>query len=51
MLLYYAHAVDIKLLIALYAFAARQAQATIATEQEVNHFLDYVATYPNDGII
>ena len=50
-LLYYACAVDNKLLVALSAIAARQAQATIATEQAVNLLLDYVATYPNDGII
>jgi hypothetical protein len=34
-LLYYAHAVDNKLLVALSAIAARQAKATIATEQAV----------------
>ncbi len=33
------------------AIAARQAKATIATEQAVNLLLDYVATYPNDGIV
>ncbi len=36
---------------ALSAIAAHQANATIATEQAVNLLLDYVATYPNDGII
>ncbi len=50
-LLYYARAVDKKLLVALSAIAARQAQATVATEFVVNLLLDYVATYPNDGII
>ena len=49
-LLYYARAVDNKLLVALSAIAARQASATIATEQAVHLLLDYVATYPNDGI-
>ena len=50
-LLYYARAVDNKLLVALSAIASRQAQATVATEQAVHLLLDYVATYPNDGIV
>jgi hypothetical protein len=49
-LLYYAGAVDNKLLVALSVIAAHQARATIATEQGVDYLLDYVATYPNDGI-
>ena len=36
---------------ALSAIAARQAEATVATEQAVGLLLDYVATYPNDGIV
>ena len=36
---------------ALSAIATRQSNATIATEQAVNHLLDYVATYPSDCII
>ncbi len=50
-LLYYARAVDNKLLVALSAIAARQAKATVATEQMVDLLLDYVATYKNDGIV
>jgi hypothetical protein len=50
-LLSYARAVDNKLLMALSAIASRQAQATVATEQAVHLLLDYVATYPNDGIV
>jgi hypothetical protein len=50
-LLYYARAVDNKLLVALSAIAARQACATVATEQAVHLLLDYVATYPADGIV
>ena len=50
-LLYYARAVDNKLFVALSAIAACQAKSTIATEIAVNHLLDYVETYPNDGII
>ncbi len=50
-LLYYARAVDNKLLVALSAIAARQAKATVAAEQVVHLLLDYVANYPNDGIV
>jgi hypothetical protein len=51
LLLYYPRAVDNKLLVALSAIAARQSYATVATEQAVHLLLDYVATYPSDGII
>ncbi len=50
-LLYYARAVDNKLLVALSAIVACQAKATIATKKAVDLLLDYVATYPNDGIV
>jgi hypothetical protein len=40
-----------KLLVALSAIAARQPCATIATKQAVHLLLDFVATYPSDGII
>jgi hypothetical protein len=50
-LLYYAQVVNNKLLMVLSAIAARQANATVTTEQAVNLLLDYVATYPNDGIV
>ncbi len=36
---------------ALSAIAARQAKATVGTEQAVGLLLDYVATYPSDGIV
>ena len=49
-LLYYAGAVNNKLLMALSTNAACQAKATVATEQAVDLLLDYVATYPNNGI-
>jgi hypothetical protein len=49
--IYYAQAVDNKILVALSAIAACQANATVATDQAVNLLLDYVATYPNDGIV
>jgi hypothetical protein len=50
-LLYYACAVDNKLLVALSAIAAKQSKATVATEQAVHLLLDYVATYPNNCIV
>jgi hypothetical protein len=50
-LLYYAQAVANKLLVALSAIAACQAKAFNATEQAVNLLLNYVATYPSDGIV
>jgi hypothetical protein len=49
--LYYTRAVGNKLLVALSTIAARQVKATVATEQAFHLLLDYVATYPNDGII
>ncbi len=51
LLLYYARAVDNKLLVALNAIAACQSKATIRTEQLVHTLLDYMATYSNDGIV
>lgn len=50
-LLYYARAVDNKLLVALSAIGSQQAKATQNTLKAVNQLLDYVATYPNDGIV
>ncbi len=49
-LLYYAGAVDNKLLETLSAISSQQANATENTAKAVNHLLDYVATYPTDGI-
>jgi hypothetical protein len=40
-----------KLLVALSAIAVRQSCATVATKQAVHLLLDYVATYPSNGII
>ena len=50
-LLYYARAVDNKLLVPLSAISARQASATKTTEAAVEQLLDYVATYPDDGTV
>ena len=50
-LLYVGRAVNIKLLVALSAIGAKQAAATEDTAAEIEQLLDYVATYPNDGIL
>lgn len=49
-LLYYARAVDNKLLATLSAISSQQARATQNTAKAVNQLLDYVAAYPSDGI-
>ena len=49
-LLYYAQAVDNKLLATLSAISSQQEKATENTAKAVNQHLDYVATYPSDGI-
>jgi hypothetical protein len=43
--------VDNKLLVALNAIGMQQSAATQQTQQAIDQLLDYVATYPNDGII
>ena len=50
-LLYYARAVDNKLLVALSAIGSQQASATENTAAAVHQLIDYVATYPADGLI
>ena len=50
-LLYYARAVDNKLLATLSTLSAQQANATTNTLRAVEQLLDYVATYPNDGTL
>ena len=49
-LLYYSRAVDNKLLVALSELGQQQSTATEATNDSINQILDYVATYPADGI-
>jgi hypothetical protein len=49
-LLYYARAVDNKLLMTLSAIGASQASATENTRNEINKLLNYCAAYPADGI-
>ena len=50
-LLYVGRAVNNKLLVALSAIGAQQAAATENTAETTEQLLDYVATYPNDGIL
>jgi hypothetical protein len=50
-LLYYARAVKMKLLVALNAISAQQTKVTAHMEQLMEMLLNYVATYPNNGIV
>ena len=50
-LLYVGRAVNNKLLVALSAIGSQQAEATEDTASAIEQLLDYVATYPNDGIL
>ena len=50
-LLYYARAVNNKLLVSLSAIWAQQACATEKTLKSINQILYYCATYPDDGIV
>ena len=50
-LLYYARAVDNKLLVGLSAIGSQQAAVTQRTNDAINQIRDYCATYPADGIL
>ena len=50
-LLYVGREVNKKLLVELSAICAQQAAATEDTAAEIEQLLDYVAKYPNDGIL
>ena len=50
-LIYVGRAVNKKLLVALSAIGDQQAAATENTSAAIKQLLDYVATYPNDGIL
>ena len=50
-LLYVGIAVNNKLLVSLSAIGAQQASATEETAEEIEQLMDYVYTYPNDGIL
>ena len=49
-LLYYGLAVDNKLLVSLSAIRSQQAAATVDTAAAVCQLLEYIATYPQNGI-
>ena len=49
-LLYYSHSIDKKLLVVLSKFVQQQDTAMGATNDSIHQILDYVATYPNNGI-
>ena len=50
-LLYMCISINNKLLVALSALVSQQALATEETEDAIEKILNYVATYPTDGII
>ena len=49
-LFYYTRAVDTKLLVSLIKIGSQQAVVTENTSKAISQLLDYVATYPNNGI-
>ena len=49
-LIYYSSTVDKKLLVALKELGQQQATSPESTNDAINQLLDYVATYPNNGI-
>ena len=49
-LLYYARAVDKKLLVGLSAIGSQQESATQRTNEAIDQILDYCATYPSYGL-
>ena len=50
-LLYVGRSVNNKLLVALSSIGSQQAAATEDTAAAIEQLLDYVVTYPNDGIL
>ena len=50
-LLLYGRAIDKNILVDLSELGHQQADATQAINDTILHILDYVATYPSDGII
>ena len=50
-LLYVGREFNNKVLVALWSIGAQQAAATKENAAAIEQLLDYVATYPNDGII
>ena len=49
-LLYYGHALDKKILVTLSKLGSTQAAATKITRTNLSQLLDYLSTYPDDGI-
>ena len=49
--LFCGRSVDNKLLVTLNSIGTQQSSATKATNEDFNQMLDYLATYPNDGIV
>ena len=50
-LLYYGRAVDNKLLVSLCNLGSTQAASTELTKTNLSQLLDYLSTYPGDGIL
>ena len=50
-LLYVGRAVNNKLLLALSAIGSHQESGAVETVETIEQLLDYVATYPDDGIL
>ena len=48
-LLFYGRAVDKKLLVTHNTIGNKQAAANEITNEAIDHLLDYLSTYPNDG--
>ena len=49
--LFYGRAVDNKLLVAINTISSQQAHATEDTNKAITTLLDYLATYPDNGIL
>ena len=49
--LFYGREVDNKVLLALNNIGTQHTAATESTNESINHLLDYLVTYPNDGIV
>ena len=50
-ILYIGRAVNNKLLVVLSSIGAQQAKTTKEIEASIEQLINYVATYPNDGIL
>ena len=50
-LLFHGKEVDNKVLVSLNTIGTQYEAATESTNEAIDHLIDYLATYPNDGII